>query len=115
MKRTIKYDKLVRDNIPKIIERYGGKVNYIRLEDPDEFKTALKQKLIEEVNEFLHAKTDDEAIEELADILTVIETMNIMYGYRVKDRVRTKAQEKGLFNEKIFLESVEEEITDVGV
>lgn len=109
MKRIISYHKLVRDNIPKIIERYGGKVNYTRLEDPDEFMAALKQKLIEEFNEFLHAKTDDEAIEELADILTVIEAINIMYGYKVKERVRTKAIEKGLFTEKIFLESVEED------
>lgn len=46
------YNKLVRDNIPYIIEQNGEIANTKILND-SEFSISLREKLLEEVNEFL--------------------------------------------------------------
>lgn len=63
----VKHNKLVRDNIPSIIQKDGKKAN-VRILDDKEFLNSLKIKLVEEVNEYL--ESDD--IDEIADILEVI-------------------------------------------
>ena len=109
MSTVTHFNKLVRDNIPEIIRANGGKVKYRILEDDEEFKKALKVKLVEEIDEFLNAKTEEEAIEELGDIFTVILFLKAMTGSYVRDVVTEKAREKGYFLNRIFLESVEED------
>lgn len=104
------YNKLVRDNIPAIIEKSGKKPNYHVLSQ-DEFKDALKAKLVEEVNEFLKAETEDAMIEEVADIHEVLsaikETFRLshigVYYYAIDKR-----EDKGGFNKRYLLESVED-------
>lgn len=61
------YNKLVRDNIPEIIEK-DGKKSVIEIMDENEFLEELNKKLIEETEEYI----EDENIEEIADILEVI-------------------------------------------
>lgn len=100
------YGKLVRNNIPEIIEQTGKKVNYRTL-DYEEFQHELKVKLVEEAKEFLNAKTIDEEIEELADIYEVLGFITHDKNI-VMDAVEKKRNEKGWFNKRIFLESVEE-------
>ena len=57
--------KLVRDKIPQII-RAKGLEPVIYAADPDEYATRLRDKLTEEVGEFLASDSDPE---ELADVL----------------------------------------------
>lgn len=109
MSKIITYNKLVRDNIPEIIEKNGGKPKYRVIEDNIEYIKLLKQKLIEEMDEFFNAKTEEDAIEELADIFTVIWFLDVMFGSKVKEVVIQKGREKGYFLNRIFLESVEVE------
>jgi Uncharacterized conserved protein len=98
------YNKLVRDNIPKIIESNGKKPLISTLNNED-YKKELDKKLLEEVNEYL---TDDNN-EELADVLEVI--MAILEYKKVdfedidKMRLEKKAK-RGGFRNKIFLEGV---------
>lgn len=108
MSKTITYNKLVRDNIPEIIAIKGGKAEYRYIHDNDEYVKLLRQKLVEEVDEFLNAKTVEEEIEELADIFTVVWHLDAMSGSHVKETVIEKGREKGYFFNRIFLESVEE-------
>ncbi|KJY66106.1 uncharacterized protein JF73_01740 [Lactobacillus helsingborgensis] len=59
--------KLVRDKIPE----FAHYATYRELA-PAEIEPALKQKLIEETNEVLAAKTEENLIEELGDVYEVI-------------------------------------------
>ena len=104
------YNKLVRDRIPEIIEESGKKANY-RVLSQEEYRQALKDKLLEEVLELLAAKTKEEMIEELADIDEVIRTMKIVFNIsrtEVDFFAMHKANEKGEFEKRYFLESVED-------
>lgn len=104
------YNKLVRDRIPEIIEESGKKANY-RVLSQEEYRQALKDKLLEEVLELLAAETNSERIEEIADIKEVILAIRKVFSIKNTDinncRFR-KSVEKGQFNKRYFLESVED-------
>lgn len=104
------YNKLVRDRIPEIIENSGKKVNY-RVLSKEEYKQSLKDKLIEEVNEFIAAETPAEQIEEIADIKEVILAIRKAFSLKNRDinnRRFRKSCEKGQFVRRYFLESAED-------
>ena len=98
----MKYDKLVRDRIPEIIQKKGEKA-LTHTADDDEYWQKLKEKLSEEVNEFLR----EDSLEELADILEVIhalaEAKPAKFG-EVEEIRRKKLADRGGFKEKIILE-----------
>jgi hypothetical protein len=62
--RMKKYDKLVRDGIPTIIEEAGKRAIWRELSD-EEFREALKAKVLEEAGELLEA-SDGSLLSELA-------------------------------------------------
>ena len=104
------YNKLVRDKIPLIIANKGAKVKH-RVLSPEEYKEALKTKLLEEVNELLKATDKAEMTEELADVMEVLEgirKVEEISEYDVAKMQHTKYTQKGGFLGRIFLESVEE-------
>ena len=98
----MKYNKLVRDKIPEIIKSKGG-VAITHIANDVEYWQKLKEKLQEEVGEFIEA----ENIEEMADILEVIDAI---FNYKKFDeqelkRVKEKkVNERGGFDDKIILE-----------
>ena len=96
--------KLVRDLIPKIIEKQGNTpiCYYARGE---EYRRFLREKLKEEAQEFFEA----ESIEELADVLEVIEAIYEEYAFErsaVAEVKREKTEKRGVFKNKIILEGV---------
>lgn len=96
------YNKLVRDNIPDIIQKKGGKVVYTTLDDNRRFLRALDCKLAEELVEYRESGD----IEELADLLEVIYAAAKLRGCSEKElnKVRkTKAKERGKFERRLFL------------
>lgn len=103
------YNKLVRDNIPSIIEKNNGKPN-IRILDNQEFKLELEKKLKEEFNEVIES-TGLDRVEELADMLEVISSLARLENATLEDVMRVKEEKKtkrGGFDKMIYLESVEE-------
>ena len=99
------YNKLVRDKIPEIIEA-DGKSCRTRILSEKEYIVALESKLNEEVAEY----QEDKNLEEMADILEVLQAICIARGYTLKELEELrekKASERGGFERKIFLESVE--------
>ncbi|WP_404430947.1 phosphoribosyl-ATP pyrophosphohydrolase [Sutcliffiella horikoshii] len=105
-----KYNKLVRDKIPEIIELTGKK--YVtRALSEEEYIKELTNKSFEELEEYRSAVTKEEALEELADLMEVIHAF-AKYHNTTLDEVeklrRKKAVKRGAFKEKIFLVEVED-------
>ena len=99
-----KYNKLVRDRIPEIIEGSGRTCVTEILSDEDDLRM-LDAKLDEELAEY-HA---DQNIEELADLLEVIRACAVARGYTVEEleQVRAeKAAKRGGFEKRILLKEV---------
>ena len=97
-----KYNKLVRDKIPEIIRKKGGKA-VTHLAGGKEYWKKLKDKLLEEVKEFFK----NETTEEFADILEVIEAIRIFKKFDSKKVLalkRKKLRERGGFRKRIILE-----------
>jgi predicted house-cleaning noncanonical NTP pyrophosphatase (MazG superfamily) len=104
------YNKLVRDRIPQVIEG-TGKQYTTRILDEEEYIKELKNKSFEELNEYVNAKNDKEAIEELADILEIIHALARYHGANLEmvEQIRKeKSEKRGGFKERIFLIEVEE-------
>lgn len=100
----MKYGKLVRDRIPEIIKKGGGTPVTHRAKRKEYFEK-LKQKLQEEVREFLEKNSE----EELADILEVVYAIADFkkLGRQKLEFLREKkAKKKGKFKNKIILEKV---------
>ncbi|MFZ1654684.1 MAG: nucleoside triphosphate pyrophosphohydrolase [Candidatus Moraniibacteriota bacterium] len=105
------YKKLVRDRIPDII-REKGSVPETRILRETEYLQELKKKFQEELDEYLAADTSEARLEEMADIFEVITALNATEGRSVEQVIETqkkKREDRGAFEERIFLESVEEE------
>jgi len=98
----MKYNKLVRDNIPDIIRAKGG-TPQTHIANEKEYWEKLKEKLEEEVKEFL----ESESTEELADI---VEVFNAIYTHKgisfeeIKKIKEKKKEERGGFEKRIILD-----------
>lgn len=101
------YNKLVRDNIPKIIEN-NGEIPIIRKLSDTEYKEELEKKLYEEYQEVLDSNCSSR-IEELADMVEVINYLAILEGEsldKVIEVANNKKEQRGGFDKKIYLVGV---------
>jgi predicted house-cleaning noncanonical NTP pyrophosphatase (MazG superfamily) len=102
--KSIKYNKLIRDRIPEIIEKSGKKAIVETLNESD-YINFLKVKLEEELEEF--KKSED--IEEIADIIEVLYAIVEFKGMSIKDleKIRLeKAEKRGAFKKRLLLKEV---------
>lgn len=102
------YNKLVRDKIPENIDSELGRKSKFRILDEDEYLAELNKKVLEEANEFI----EENSIEELGDLMEVINAIMKLKGYNMEEVnkvMKAKADKKGAFNDKIYLEYVDEE------
>ena len=100
----MKYNKLVRDRIPEIIEA-SGKSCVTEILSDKAYLRLVDAKLDEELAEY-HS---DQTIEELADLLEVIYAAAMARGYTPEqlESVRdAKAEKRGAFANKILLKEV---------
>ena len=102
------YGKLVRDRIIDIIKANGETPIYHTLSD-EEYLTELHKKLFEEAQEFI----EDDSPEELADLLEVLYAIakhkNINMAEVEQIRLQ-KREKRGGFEDKIYLETVKNEL-----
>lgn len=100
-----RFDKLVRDNIPAIIER-AGEHALTRRASKTELLALLRQKVVEEALE-LHQSEDDAAlVEEAADLFEVLRSIAYTLDIRVDDIVAEadrKREQRGGFADGIVL------------
>ncbi len=93
--------KVVRDRIPEIIEKSGGKPD-IRLLDRESAVRGLEEKLSEELQEYL----SDHSLEEMADLLEVMHGILHHRGipWEELEKVRLRKREaRGGFEKGFFL------------
>ncbi|WP_017293297.1 acyl-CoA dehydrogenase family protein [Geminocystis herdmanii] len=103
-----KYPKLVRDKIPEIINTKNKK-SQVKVLNINEYKKALKQKLVEESQEVLTAQESD-LMEEIADVYEVIEALIFSHNLdknKIAEIRENKANLKGKFKERLLLIAVE--------
>jgi predicted house-cleaning noncanonical NTP pyrophosphatase (MazG superfamily) len=104
------YNKLVRDLIPTIIEASGKKFT-TRILDREEYLQELKKKSFEELEEYVNTSSQEEALEELADVLEIIHALAAYHGESIEkiEAIRQeKAAQRGGFQDKIYLVEVED-------
>jgi predicted house-cleaning noncanonical NTP pyrophosphatase (MazG superfamily) len=100
----MKYDKLVRDKIPVILKQ-KGKNPVIHIANAEEYHGKLKEKLKEEVDEFLKS----ENMEELADVLEVIDAickLKKIDKRKLELLRKKKKKERGGFEKRIILDEI---------
>jgi predicted house-cleaning noncanonical NTP pyrophosphatase (MazG superfamily) len=105
----VDYNKLVRDQIPEIIAA-SGRRPATRVLDGASYRDALRAKLVEEAREAADAAPGD-LLGELADIIEVIMALTATSGSsweQLLDAAARKRAQRGGFQNKIFLEPVDD-------
>lgn len=105
MNTIIKYNKLIRDKIPEICMAAGAMPKFRKLRSL-EFRKELRQKVVEEAQELIGAKTKDDIINELSDIeelLVWIKKEHKVTPAELLRYRRDKNKKRGSFKKKLFL------------
>ena len=98
--------KLIRDKIHEMIEDKSRVFQLERMNNAS-VVICLKDKLEEEVAEVQKA-SDEELLEELADVYEVITTMCVLSGHSIGDLLtcaEDKRRERGSFYDRWFLQT----------
>lgn len=102
------YNKLIRNKIPQIIKN-NGKTPTTRILPEEEYIKEICNKTQEELTEYIEAKTKPDKLEELSDLLELINALAEHEGTTLEeiDEIRKKkAEERGGFQNRIFLQDV---------
>ncbi|CEG21504.1 hypothetical protein BN1080_00415 [Planococcus massiliensis] len=105
------HNKLVRDYIPEVIQKTNKEFS-MRILSGEEYEKELKKKLSEELTEYVEANSNEEAVEELADILELLHAAVKLHGlsFEELEEVRKKkAEKRGRFEKRVFLIEVEDD------
>jgi len=106
--KTFQCNKLVRDKTLERLHAQGGSTRHFVLKN-EELETALKKKLLEEVDEFLCATDQSERAAEFADVLEVLDALRHFYALSLAD-INQKKQDRfdarGGFFDGIFLQTM---------
>lgn len=106
MKR-IKYNKLIRDNIPEIIAKTSKSFKVQEMNNK-EYISKLKEKLIEEAKE-VNSVNKKEIVCELADVLEIVDAIEKYYSIdhkKVIEKKKQKAKSNGKFDKRLLLKEV---------
>ena len=106
--------KLIRDNIPELVQAEGKQLHFAAAQDEEFFMNLLRGKLIEEVNEYLSSNNN---LEELADIQTVLnyligdrqEDFKLLYDEKLKQHGGLEKRYIGFFPDPTPVESTDQQ------
>lgn len=107
--KRFKIDQIIRDKLPEIMRRQGITV-FERPLEGKELDQRLREKLLLEAHEVEHAKTPEELMEELADVIEVVHALAKAAGVdmeRVEEQRAKKSQLKGGFDGRLYNPYVE--------
>src|SRR5574343_1661945 len=104
--------KLVRDNIPAIIEKFDKKVEYENITDDKIFEMYLIMKFkeeVEELEEALLSKNNLNIMEEIIDITELLATISNymrLSDEELIDKLLEKRHTNGAFKNRVILKSI---------
>lgn len=98
------YNRLVRDNIPNLILKDHG-LPTTRILDDEEYISELNKKLSDEVKKYLETNNDEEMVD-IIEIIRAILEFNGSNFEELEEKRKKKAERRGTFKEKIYLEKV---------
>lgn len=96
--------KLVRDKIPDIIRSSGQECRYFKVNSRSQHMEFLREKMVEELEEFMENPCEEEAGDMLEVFFTMIKIMGISFE-DVQDVSYVKKLERGGFEGGIILSS----------
>lgn len=105
MKKTVIYNKLIRDKIPAIIKKDGWKPVLKTLNKKDFFQET-KKKILEEAKELSVAESRDNIINEIVDIQELINVLTRELKFspvRINNLRKSKNKKRGGFKKRLFL------------
>jgi len=105
MKKIVKYNKLIRDRIPKIIKEADW-VPTVRILRKSEFLGAVKKKVLEEAGELIKSKDKKGITNEIVDIQELIDVLVSEIGLtksQIKKQQKLKNRKRGGFKKRLFL------------
>lgn len=109
--KIIQYNKLIRDKIPEIIAQDNA-IPKVSILSPERFREELNRKILEEAQELKEAQSREDVINELADIKEILLAIAVSEGIdweEVEQKRKTKLAKRGGFENKLFLEEVQEQ------
>jgi predicted house-cleaning noncanonical NTP pyrophosphatase (MazG superfamily) len=101
---VIRYDKLVRDRIPEIIEAHGERCT-VRTLSNEEYAQRLDEKLAEELVEYQSSRDLGELVD-LVEVVRAIVSRRGMSWDAFEQLREHKVRERGGFHDRLLLESV---------
>ena len=112
MRKYVKFlaRKLVRDEIPRLMEMQGVKCQLETLTQRHQFLYQLKRKLVEESHEVFSSKDMNSLIEEISDVMDIIYLImreNRISMEAIIESSNNKKKSRGGFDKRLFLHNFE--------
>jgi predicted house-cleaning noncanonical NTP pyrophosphatase (MazG superfamily) len=101
------YNKLIRDNIPDIIQSKREHCEVRRIIDVQEFQQELFKKIKEEATSLSMSRTKADFLEEYADLMTVLETVAELLDIKAEEIATVRSENllrKGKYKHQLFLQ-----------
>ena len=103
--KKVHYNKLIRDNIPEKIKSNNEDCD-VRVLGDEEFEQELLKKINEEASALSRARSRDEFLDELADLMVVIDEVKRLQNITSEElgtALQKNLEKKGGFAKKLFL------------
>lgn len=100
------YNKLIRDGIRRKIEGKGEALEVRKITNEQEFQQELLKKVREEAEALSKARTREEFLNEYADLMVVLTTLEKQMEFSpadIKTALEENVERKGKFDERLFL------------
>lgn len=100
-----KYDKLIRDKIPKIIKE-SGKNFEIEETKGEKLLKYIKEKIVEENSELISAKSKEDIVNEFADVFEILDKYRMeldISNSEISEARKNKNKKRGKFKKNFVL------------